>query len=61
MKEVIKVTYIPPWSMWFGVRAFRIGVNQWGYSVSQVPLRYLIAMLFINFKPLWDPVIELLV
>ena len=47
--------------MWFGVRAFRIGVNQWGYSVSQVPLRYLIAMLFINFKPLWDPVIELLV
>ena len=27
----------------------------------QVPLRYLIAMLFINFKSLWDPVIELLV
>uniref|UniRef100_A0A6Q2ZBS3 UTP20 small subunit processome component n=1 Tax=Esox lucius TaxID=8010 RepID=A0A6Q2ZBS3_ESOLU len=26
-----------------------------------VPLRYLIAMLFINFKPLWDPVIELIV
>ncbi|KAL4612676.1 hypothetical protein GN956_G22842 [Arapaima gigas] len=28
---------------------------------QQVPLRYLIAMLFINFSPLWDPVIELLV
>lgn len=27
----------------------------------QVPLRYLIAMLFVNFKPLWDPVIELVV
>uniref|UniRef100_A0A671YHV5 UTP20 small subunit processome component n=1 Tax=Sparus aurata TaxID=8175 RepID=A0A671YHV5_SPAAU len=26
-----------------------------------VPLRYLIAMLFVNFKPLWDPVIELVV
>ncbi|XP_062339462.1 small subunit processome component 20 homolog [Osmerus eperlanus] len=30
-------------------------------TFQQVPLRYLIAMLFINFKPLWDPVIELLV
>uniref|UniRef100_A0A667ZW64 UTP20 small subunit processome component n=1 Tax=Myripristis murdjan TaxID=586833 RepID=A0A667ZW64_9TELE len=28
---------------------------------QQVPLRYLIAMLFINFRPLWDAVIELLV
>ncbi|XP_061106872.1 small subunit processome component 20 homolog isoform X1 [Conger conger] len=28
---------------------------------QQVPLRYLIGMLFINFSPLWDPVIELLV
>uniref|UniRef100_A0A8C7G8H9 UTP20 small subunit processome component n=1 Tax=Oncorhynchus kisutch TaxID=8019 RepID=A0A8C7G8H9_ONCKI len=27
----------------------------------QVPLRYLMSMLFINFKPLWDPVIELIV
>lgn len=27
----------------------------------QVPLRYLIAMLFVNFRPLWDAVIELLV
>ncbi|XP_073694690.1 small subunit processome component 20 homolog [Garra rufa] len=27
----------------------------------EVPLRYLIAMLFINFRPLWDPVMELLV
>ncbi|XP_040003243.1 small subunit processome component 20 homolog isoform X2 [Xiphias gladius] len=30
-------------------------------SFQQVPLRYLIAMLFINFRPLWDAVIELLV
>ncbi|KAM6961562.1 LOW QUALITY PROTEIN: small subunit processome component 20 homolog [Tautogolabrus adspersus] len=30
-------------------------------TFQQVPLRYLIAMLFVNFKPLWDPVIELLV
>ncbi|KAG9345665.1 hypothetical protein JZ751_008809 [Albula glossodonta] len=30
-------------------------------SFQQVPLRYLIGMLFINFSPLWDPVIELLV
>ncbi|XP_064199288.1 small subunit processome component 20 homolog [Anguilla rostrata] len=28
---------------------------------QQVPLRYLIGMLFINFSPLWDPVIELVV
>uniref|UniRef100_A0A3Q3F398 UTP20 small subunit processome component n=1 Tax=Kryptolebias marmoratus TaxID=37003 RepID=A0A3Q3F398_KRYMA len=27
---------------------------------SLVPLRYLIAMLFVNFRPLWDSVIELL-
>ncbi|KAA0720706.1 Small subunit processome component 20 -like protein [Triplophysa tibetana] len=27
----------------------------------EAPLRYLIAMLFINFQPLWDPVIDLLV
>uniref|UniRef100_A0A4W4DWA7 UTP20 small subunit processome component n=1 Tax=Electrophorus electricus TaxID=8005 RepID=A0A4W4DWA7_ELEEL len=27
---------------------------------QQVPLRYLIAMLFINFRPLWDAIIELL-
>ncbi|XP_066524697.1 small subunit processome component 20 homolog [Hoplias malabaricus] len=26
----------------------------------QVPLRYLIAMLFVNFRPLWDAVIDLL-
>ncbi|KAM6984775.1 small subunit processome component 20 homolog [Aplochiton taeniatus] len=30
-------------------------------TFQQVPLRYLIAMLFVNFKSLWDPVIELLV
>ncbi|XP_031599328.1 small subunit processome component 20 homolog [Oreochromis aureus] len=30
-------------------------------TVQQVPLRYLIAMLFVNFRPLWDPVIELIV
>lgn len=30
-------------------------------SFQQVPLRYLIAMLFVNFKPLWEAVIELLV
>ncbi|XP_051247965.1 small subunit processome component 20 homolog isoform X2 [Dicentrarchus labrax] len=30
-------------------------------TFQQVPLRYLIAMLFVNFKPLWDAVIELLV
>ncbi|XP_061662596.1 small subunit processome component 20 homolog [Syngnathoides biaculeatus] len=29
-------------------------------TFQQVPLRYLLAMLFVNFKPLWDPVIELL-
>ncbi|XP_054655986.1 small subunit processome component 20 homolog [Dunckerocampus dactyliophorus] len=29
-------------------------------AFQQVPLRYLLAMLFINFRPLWDPVIELL-
>ncbi|XP_048124200.1 small subunit processome component 20 homolog [Alosa alosa] len=28
---------------------------------QEVPLRYLIAMLFVNFTPLWDAVIELLV
>ncbi|XP_072529293.1 small subunit processome component 20 homolog [Salminus brasiliensis] len=27
---------------------------------KQVPLRYLIAMLFINFRPLWDAVIDLI-
>ncbi|KAI7792184.1 putative small subunit processome component 20-like protein [Triplophysa rosa] len=27
----------------------------------EAPLRYLIAMLFVNFQPLWDPVIDLLV
>uniref|UniRef100_A0A4W5L4R2 UTP20 small subunit processome component n=1 Tax=Hucho hucho TaxID=62062 RepID=A0A4W5L4R2_9TELE len=30
-------------------------------TFQQVPLRYLISMLFINFKTLWDPVIELIV
>ncbi|XP_038143159.1 small subunit processome component 20 homolog [Cyprinodon tularosa] len=30
-------------------------------TFQQVPLRYLIAMLFVNFRPLWDPVIELIV
>ncbi|KAM9772369.1 small subunit processome component 20 homolog [Syngnathus typhle] len=29
-------------------------------TFQQVPLRYLLAMLFVNFKPLWDAVIELL-
>ncbi|XP_030621601.1 small subunit processome component 20 homolog [Chanos chanos] len=28
---------------------------------QEVPLRYLIAMLFVNFRPLWDAVIDLLV
>ncbi|KAL2102527.1 hypothetical protein ACEWY4_001695 [Coilia grayii] len=28
---------------------------------QQLPLRYLIAMLFVNFKPLWDAVIDLIV
>ncbi|KAM8884134.1 small subunit processome component 20 homolog [Synchiropus picturatus] len=27
---------------------------------QQVPLRYLISMLYINFRPLWDPVIDIL-
>ncbi|XP_075932289.1 small subunit processome component 20 homolog [Anarhichas minor] len=30
-------------------------------TFQQAPLRYLIAMLFVNFRPLWDAVIELLV
>ncbi|KAM6895649.1 small subunit processome component 20 homolog [Xenentodon cancila] len=30
-------------------------------TFQQVPLRYLIAMLFVNFRPLWDAVTELLV
>uniref|UniRef100_UPI0037E7A1C0 small subunit processome component 20 homolog isoform X2 n=1 Tax=Semicossyphus pulcher TaxID=241346 RepID=UPI0037E7A1C0 len=30
-------------------------------TFQQVPLRYLIAVLFVNFRPMWDPVIELLV
>ncbi|XP_030576149.1 small subunit processome component 20 homolog isoform X2 [Archocentrus centrarchus] len=30
-------------------------------TFQQVPLRYLIAMLFVNFRPLWDAVIELIV
>ncbi|XP_072311103.1 small subunit processome component 20 homolog [Eucyclogobius newberryi] len=30
-------------------------------TFQQVPLRYLISMLFVNFKPLWDAVIELIV
>ncbi|KAG7496109.1 small subunit processome component 20-like [Solea senegalensis] len=30
-------------------------------SFQQVPLRYLIAMLFVNFRPLWEAVIELIV
>ncbi|XP_026065231.1 small subunit processome component 20 homolog isoform X1 [Carassius auratus] len=29
--------------------------------LHEVPLRYLIAMLFVNFRPLWDAVIDLLV
>ncbi|CAH2277583.1 small subunit processome component 20 homolog [Pelobates cultripes] len=28
---------------------------------QEVPLRYLLAMLYINFTPLWDPVLELIV
>ncbi|XP_069829345.1 small subunit processome component 20 homolog [Dendropsophus ebraccatus] len=28
---------------------------------QEVPLRYLVAMLYVNFSPLWDPVIELIV
>uniref|UniRef100_A0A3P9K9E8 UTP20 small subunit processome component n=1 Tax=Oryzias latipes TaxID=8090 RepID=A0A3P9K9E8_ORYLA len=31
-----------------------------GTFQQQVPLRYLIAMLFVNFRPLWDAVIELI-
>ncbi|XP_023206381.1 small subunit processome component 20 homolog isoform X2 [Xiphophorus maculatus] len=30
-------------------------------TFQQAPLRYLIAMLFVNFRPLWDAVIELVV
>ncbi|MEQ2271894.1 hypothetical protein XENORESO_010799, partial [Xenotaenia resolanae] len=30
-------------------------------TFPQVPLRYLISMLFVNFRPLWDAVIELIV
>lgn len=30
-------------------------------TFQQVPLRYLTAMLFVNFRPLWDAVIELIV
>ncbi|KAK7901998.1 hypothetical protein WMY93_018767 [Mugilogobius chulae] len=30
-------------------------------AFQQVPLRYLAAMLFVNFRPLWDAVIELIV
>ncbi|XP_026217757.1 small subunit processome component 20 homolog isoform X2 [Anabas testudineus] len=30
-------------------------------TFQQVPLRYLIAMMFVNFRPLWDAVIELVV
>ncbi|XP_016370276.1 small subunit processome component 20 homolog [Sinocyclocheilus rhinocerous] len=30
-------------------------------AFHEVPLRYLIAMLFVNFRPLWDAVIDLLV
>ncbi|XP_053937766.1 small subunit processome component 20 homolog [Cuculus canorus] len=29
-------------------------------SLQEVPLRYLLGMLYINFSPLWDPVIELI-
>ncbi|MBN3303699.1 UTP20 protein, partial [Amia calva] len=32
-----------------------------GGAFQEVPLRYLIGMLYINFSPLWDPVIELIV
>uniref|UniRef100_A0A1A8IIM6 UTP20, small subunit (SSU) processome component, homolog n=3 Tax=Nothobranchius kuhntae TaxID=321403 RepID=A0A1A8IIM6_NOTKU len=32
-----------------------------GPAFQQAPLRYLVAMLFVNFRPLWDSVIELLV
>ncbi|XP_030069682.1 small subunit processome component 20 homolog isoform X2 [Microcaecilia unicolor] len=28
---------------------------------QEVPLRYLFAMLYINFSPLWDPVVELII
>ncbi|KAK2883206.1 small subunit processome component 20 homolog [Channa argus] len=30
-------------------------------TFQQVPLRYLIAMLFVNFRPMWDAVIDLIV
>uniref|UniRef100_A0A8C4U4T8 UTP20 small subunit processome component n=1 Tax=Falco tinnunculus TaxID=100819 RepID=A0A8C4U4T8_FALTI len=30
-------------------------------SLQEVPLRYLLGMLYINFSPLWDPVIELII
>ncbi|XP_068133070.1 small subunit processome component 20 homolog [Hyperolius riggenbachi] len=29
-------------------------------NFTEVPLRYLLAMLYVNFSPLWDPVIELI-
>ncbi|KAM8820065.1 small subunit processome component 20 homolog [Eudromia elegans] len=29
-------------------------------SLEEVPLRYLLGMLYINFSPLWDPIIELI-
>ncbi|XP_069485978.1 small subunit processome component 20 homolog [Ambystoma mexicanum] len=29
-------------------------------SFQEVPLRYLLAMLYVNFSPLWDPTIELI-
>uniref|UniRef100_A0A1A8FK18 UTP20, small subunit (SSU) processome component, homolog n=1 Tax=Nothobranchius korthausae TaxID=1143690 RepID=A0A1A8FK18_9TELE len=32
-----------------------------GPAFQQAPLRYLVAMLFVNFRPLWDSVIELIV
>uniref|UniRef100_A0A8B9NWC6 UTP20 small subunit processome component n=1 Tax=Apteryx owenii TaxID=8824 RepID=A0A8B9NWC6_APTOW len=29
-------------------------------SLEEVPLRYLLGMLYVNFSPLWDPIIELI-
>uniref|UniRef100_A0A665TDQ2 UTP20 small subunit processome component n=1 Tax=Echeneis naucrates TaxID=173247 RepID=A0A665TDQ2_ECHNA len=43
------------------LRKLRHDLVQRSLPQGPVPLRYLIAMLFVNFRPLWDAVIELLV
>uniref|UniRef100_A0A3Q2Q9V5 UTP20 small subunit processome component n=1 Tax=Fundulus heteroclitus TaxID=8078 RepID=A0A3Q2Q9V5_FUNHE len=42
------------------LRKLRHDLVQRSLPRGPVPLRYLIAMLFVNFRPLWDAVIELL-